>query len=284
MLSPEQFRRIAAVIQKQAGIVLGDRNAAMLSSRVDAGIQEFGLTDVDAFYRRIASPAGRQVRDWLIESVTTNETSFFRTPAHFDWLVNEYLPAMRRDASEGRRSTTLSIWSAACSIGAEPYSIAMAIDAQGSRMSGWDVHLLATDLSTRWLEKARRGVYAGRRLKTLPAHYRRYVEPVGDGGADRDGGAEAAQRIKPELRRLVDWQSHNLLDPPPKRSAFDLVWLRNVMIYFDEATRRAVLANVIDSMKPGAFLVVGPTEGIYGMHEPLQKRSTFLYQRGGNEP
>ena len=271
MLSEEQFERIAKVIQQYSGIRLAPRNALALSSRVDAGLRDSGLDDVDAYCRRISSAAGSDLRDRLIESVTVNETSFFRTLSHFEWFERKFLDGLQsRGEMQGPR--TLRIWSAACSTGAEAYSIAMVLAHAGLVDAGWDVRLLASDLSTRWLDVAKRATYGENRLGAIPSRYRRmYLSP----SPMEDGRFVVDEKIK----AMVHWVRHNLIEPPPRTGEFDLVWLRNVMIYFDDATRKRVLANVIASMRPGGYLVVGPSEGIYGIHQPLRKLSTFLYQR-----
>ena len=276
-LSPDLFDRFAEYLYGQSGIRLQHRKAAALSSRIDRQMKRAGFDDAEAFLRHIRLPAGADDRRRLIDSITIGETSFYRTPQHFDWLSREYLPAMAAAHRRGERPASLKFWSAACSSGAEAYTLAIILSGQTIRMPNWQFSILGTDIADTMIDQARTGRFRVRTLDHVPpAQIRRCFRPC----VDRDDWVEISERY----RRMVQFERHNLMDSPSRglmgrHKPFDCVWLRNVLIYFDERSKQTALNNVAESLSPGGYLVIGPSEGIFGIDHPLKKIKPFLYQK-----
>ena len=212
----------------------------------------------------------------LIDAVTVGETSFFRTPTHFEWFADVFLPNIKRASRGEAASAPIRVWSAACSTGAEPYTLAMLA---ASKMPSWSdsrLEVIASDLSSSAIEACQRAEYGPRLVAGVPAALqRRYLEAVP--GTDR-------MRVVRTIRQRVQFVQHNLMHPVSRSPLasfcpFDCVFLRNVLIYFDAASKMAVLRHLAAALKPGGYLVVGPSEGLFGLDHGFEKRSTFLYQK-----
>lgn len=206
----------------------------------------------------------------FLDAMTTNETYFFRDIQNYDWLADTFLPEVIQLALVRKRPKNLRIWSAACSTGEEPYSIALKVIAKKQMLAGWRITILGTDLSGAVLNAARTGSYDARAIRLIePANRTAYFNR--DSTADR-------WTIKPDVSSLVSWKRHNLLFPLGEEP-FDCIFLKNVLIYFDTESKQTVVKNVINAMAKGGYLVVGPTEGIYTMLDSLIKHKAWLYQR-----
>ena len=269
-LTSTEFHNFQELIYEMSGIRIPDTKRTLLSNRVRRRLKAGGFDDFETYFKHLKSPLGRgEITDFL-DAVTTNETFFFRTEKHFDWLRGEFLEEMVRQARHGSRATELRVWSAACSTGEEPYSMAICLMENRLRLRDWNLQVVATDLSESALEAAREGVYKERALQDFDEkRRRRYFTKRKD---------EPLWEVKPNVRELVSFRRHNLMKPPPG-AAFDCIFIRNVLIYFDRESKRQVVKNLIRAMADGGYLVVGPSEGIYDMLRDLRKRSTFLYQK-----
>ena len=254
-MSTETFAFVADLVRRRSAIRLGAGKEYLVESRLLPLARAAGVLDVDAYVARLR--AGREAggHDAVVEALTTNETSWFRDVAPFDALRDHVVPAWSATAAPGAR---LRVWSAACSTGQEPYSVAMVL--AGCPLPGATV--LATDLSTEVLDRARDGLYTQLEVsRGLPADMRaRHLA--------REGGG---WRVSAALRRAVTFQRHNLLDPAPAGGPFDVVLLRNVLIYFDLDDRRAVLDRVHRVLRPGGWLVLGATESPVGVHDGFER-------------
>ncbi len=270
-LTSEQFDRFGRLIYQLSGIRLDDRKVTLLSSRLQRRLRAMEMTDADEYFRFATSRAGKAELDEMLDVVTTNETSFYRTEPHFDWFSGIFLEELHASHRLGNRKPTLRVWSAACSIGAEPYSLAFCIAEKRFRLVDWKTTILATDLSETSLETARAAKYKQRMIDGVPADkLNRYFRRTDD--------VPAEYQLRSEYREMVTFRRHNLMDAmnqPP----FDCVFLRNVLIYFDDESKQTVLSHIAASIAPGGYLVIGPSEGIYGLENPLKKLSTFLYQK-----
>jgi chemotaxis protein methyltransferase CheR len=195
---------------------------------------------------------------------------FFRDIQNYEWLGDTFLPEVIKQALARKRPKNLRLWSAACSTGEEPYSIALKVLAKKQLLPGWRTSILGTDLSGAVLNAARAGSYDARAVRLIePAQRMTYF--------DEDPMAERWV-VKPEVKSLVTWKQHNLLFPL-REEPFDCTFLKNVLIYFDTESKQTVVKNVLDAMAKGSYLVVGPTEGIYTMLDSLTKHTSWLYQR-----
>lgn len=277
-ITEDQFKRFQSLIYKHCGIRLDDRKQLLLRTRLQRRLRQISMDDVEKYLSIITRPGGADEFQSLIDVVTTNETSFFRTQSHFDWFTEEFLPAFaaQRGGSVGKRE--LRIWSAACSNGAEAYTLTFCLHEHRALIPGVKTKILASDVCVSALEQARAAKYPQRFVDALPpASRKKYFDevPMTAGAAPN---AVRDYQVRPEFREQVEWVHHNLMHPL-NRPLMDCVFLRNVLIYFDEASKQTVLTNVVNQIAPGGYLVVGPSEGIYGLENPLKKIKTFLYQK-----
>jgi chemotaxis protein methyltransferase CheR len=202
----------------------------------------------------------------LIDALTTNHTSFFREQAHFDFLRNTFLP-------EWKKRERIDIWSAACSTGEEPYSIAMCLLEELGAISPGRVRILATDISTRVLAKAKQGIYPAERFEGLPhAQLRRFWLR-----GERDWAG--SYRAKEEVRALVEFNRINLLEPVTQVGRFALIFCRNVMIYFDKPTQQKVVERLAGRLEPGGYLLTGHAESLMGVQHELHYVRPAIYRK-----
>jgi chemotaxis protein methyltransferase CheR len=259
------FERVRKLIYARAGISLHDGKRAMVYSRLSRRLRETGHTSFSAYLQWLESGTGGQAdAEWqeFINCLTTNLTSFFREEHHFHALAEAL-------AQHGGRP--LRMWCCAASTGEEPYSIAMVInELLGSRAPAT---LLASDIDTKVLETARRGVYAASARGLSPERLRRYFL--------RGTAANAGHiRVKPELTRMIDFRPFNLMTPSwSLGEPFDMVFCRNVMIYFDNATQRQVLERIHRVMRPGGLLFVGHSENFSDARDLFHLRGKTIYVR-----
>ena len=273
-LADRHFRSIADLIQGRVGIQLPAAKRTMVEGRLRRRVRALELDGLEA-YGRLLFDEGHLDAEFthLIDCVTTNKTDFFREPAHFAFLRDEAVPQLA--ARAGRAPLRLKVWSAAASNGAEAYTLAMVLDDMARRGSDLAFSILGTDISTEVLAAARSGIYPDEMLEAVPdAFRRRYVMEARD-RSRRQG------RIVPELRRQVRFARLNLMD---ERYAFDrdvdVIFCRNVLIYFDKPTQRTVIERLARHLRPGGYLVLGHSESMAGAGAAglVQVRST-VFQR-----
>jgi chemotaxis methyl-accepting protein methylase len=256
-LSDRHFRSIADLVEGQVGIQLPAAKRTMVEGRLRKRVRALGFADLDSYARHLFDEGGLD-REFthLVDCVTTNKTDFFREPAHFDFLVREAVPELLRE--RGSHAPRLKIWSAACSIGAEAYTAAMVLH-DAARTGRFDFVILGTDISTEVLAEARRAIYPAEMIAPVPPAMRqRYVMTPRD-------PRQARARIVPELRRLVTFQQLNLMDASyPIDRDVDLIFCRNVLIYFDKPTQKAVLQRLAGHLRPGGYLILGHSESMAG--------------------
>jgi chemotaxis protein methyltransferase CheR len=191
----------------------------------------------------------------MLDAICTNETHFFREPRHFEFLCDRVFPAWREAAEAGRRPRRARVWSAACSTGEEPYTLAMTLLAS---LPGWDVEILATDLSTKVLARAEAAIWPLEKAREIPEPYLKAYMLKGY------GSQEGLMKAAPELRALVRFARLNLTHESPGLGQFDLVFCRNVLIYFDKETKGKVVNRLLDRLLPDGFLFLGHAESLGG--------------------
>lgn len=269
-LSPRNFTRLAQFVYETAGIKLPDAKKTMVEGRLRRRLHAIGVETLDAYCEQLfaGEHAGAETT-LLINLVTTNKTDFFREPAHFDFLVQTALPAL---AAQG--SHAIRVWSAACSTGPEPYTLAMVLDDHARRHGGPDFGILATDIDTDVLATARAGIYPADLLRPVPpALHRAYVL------LSRDP-ARHEVRIVPRLRSAIGFARLNLMDDTyPVGEPMHLIFCRNVLIYFDKPTQRSVVARLLACLAPGGYLFLGHSESVHGMDLPLTPVGNTVFQR-----
>jgi chemotaxis protein methyltransferase CheR len=269
-LTGEEYKQFCQLIYRVAGIRIADNKRVMVSNRVRRRLRATGIETFAGYYTFLTSPSGGDEMPFFLDEITTNETYFFRDPHHYEWLSDCFLPEVAAGATQRKRRKNLRIWSAACSTGEEPYSMALKLLARKSLFAGWPITLLGTDLSGAVLAAARAGSYDARAVRLVDS-----ADRLAFFDLDK---ATHRFNIRPEVKSLVTWRQHNLLRPLDGEP-FDCIFLKNVLIYFDMESKKVVVRHVIDALAKGGYLVTGPTEGIYAMLDPLKKIQPWLFQR-----
>lgn len=265
-----RLRRLAADISLTLGIQMPDAKLAMLFGRLQRRMNQLGLRSLEEYERRLNDPRHAEAeRVQLLDLATTNKTDFFREPEHFDYLVRHTLPALSR---RGHR-WVCRVWCAGCSTGQEVYSLAMVLDDYARSHPGFGFDLVATDVSTRVLRTAAAATYPAELAEPIPAPLRqRYLM--------RGKGARAGMvRVVPALRSRVKFQRLNFMAEHYPLGEFDVVFFRNVMIYFDRETRRQVLERQCQRLRPGGYLFIGHTESVAGLDVPLAAVATAVLRK-----
>jgi chemotaxis protein methyltransferase CheR len=246
-LGDREFKRICALIRERAGIELGENKRTLCQSRLIRRLRALGIATYAEYVTLLDDPNHPEHGE-LVNALTTNVTSFFRELHHFDMLGNEVLPALNE---RGRR---VRLWSAGCSSGEEPWSLAMVVrEVFGDSM---DVKILATDIDTQVLAHAREGVYTDEQVAPVsPKRRQRFLV--------RGSGANSGfWRVADELRGLVTFNQLNLFDPWPMRGPFDVISCRNVIIYFDVPNKTKLVRGYLDKLSPGGHLLLGHSESL----------------------
>jgi chemotaxis protein methyltransferase CheR len=259
------FTKFQELIYQEAGIWLAMHKHALLTGRLARRLRLLGLSNMQEYFHLVTQPDQQHERAVMIDCITTNETHFFREPRHFDFLSQQVFPRWQEEAAIGQRTTHLRIWSAGCSSGEEPYSLAMLLLKHFPQEKGWNLEVLATDISTRVLEKAREGVYSIDKVKEIPPEYLRAYMLKGRG--DHKG----VIKVSPELHRVVRFARVNLhADSYPVQGSFDLIFCRNVLIYFDQKSKEKVINGILKHLSPSGFLFVGHSEHLGGISPNLK--------------
>ena len=262
------FNSYRKLVYENSGIKLSDGKEALVCARIGKRMRELGITDHQEYLRHIIRDESGQEIIHLLDAVSTNVTSFFREPDHFHFLEE----ILKKWVLSGQER--LRIWSAACSSGEEPYSIAMTVlEAIGDI---YDTKILATDISTRTLERARRGIYEASKMEQIPKILReRHFQRSNESGSP-------SYIAEPALRNMIAFRRLNLSDPPfPMRGPLDLVFCRNVMIYLDYRVRQGLLREVDRLLKPGGYLIVGHAESLVGLMSGFKPIQPSVYARAG---
>ena len=260
VFTAEDFRHIAHILHSHAGIALSEGKAALVYSRLAKRLRALGLRSFRDYCALIDGADGLDERQAMFAALTTNVTRFYREPHHFDHLRDKVMPALAERARQGGR---VRLWSAACSNGQEPYSMALTVLSVLPEAGELDVRILATDIDPNMVAEGRQGVYSAEALEPVPDTLRhRWF--------NRDtGGDRILYSAAPELRRLITFNELNLIGDWPMRGRFDVIFCRNVVIYFDDATQERVWSRFLPAMTPEATLYIGHSERVSG---PAAKR------------
>ncbi len=251
--SARNFQHIASILRGQSGIAMNEEKATLVYSRLAKRIRKLGLRDFDEYCALIESKEGAGERGEMLAALTTNHTSFFREPHHFEHLRQKTLPALIAAAKKGER---VRIWSAACSSGEEPYSIALTLLGAFPDAARYDVRILATDIDPNILAKAKAGVYREEVVSAVPAGLReRWLTKE-----SRDG--ENVSRIKDEVKALIAFKGLNLIGDWPMRGRFEIIFCRNVVIYFEDDTQARLWNRFKNFLPPEGRLYIGHSERI----------------------
>jgi chemotaxis protein methyltransferase CheR len=273
-MSEKDFMRLSDFFHAKCGIRLPPAKKTMLQARLGKRLRAHGFDSFRVYCDYLFSIEGMaQEMDHAIDAVTTNKTDFFREPAHFDYLVNRALPDLVGNFGAGIRKP-LMIWSAGCSTGEEPYTLIMALSEAACRYEGFHFSLLATDISTRVLDSAKRAIYEKEKIDPVPdGMKRKYLMR----GKNKYAGY---YRVVPELRELVDFRRLNFMDGDfGMREQMDIIFCRNVIIYFDRPTQERLLRRFCNHLIPGGYVFMGHSETLHGMDVPLVNVGPTIYRK-----
>jgi chemotaxis protein methyltransferase CheR len=270
-LGPREFEQIRKIMESETGVHLTEAKGALVMARLGRRLRELRFRSYREYLAHLNAHPGKETSE-LIDRLLTNETRLFREAWQFDYLEHVIIPQWRKDGT-ARLDRGLKVWSAACSTGEEPASLAAVLDARFPVIEGHKVSILATDLSSRALAAARTLTFPTSRAKEVPQAYSRQFE---------EAGPERV-RLRSPAARLIEFEPMNLLSPTVPASHFDLILCRNVLIYFPRETKRLVIDHMWRALKPGGFLFVGHAESLVGVIEGQRpvKPAIYLKARGG---
>ena len=269
----KDFEYYRDILAKRSGLVIGPDKTYLLDSRLTPVAKKWGYDDVISMTKDLRNKQNEKLIVDIVEAMTTNETSFFRDIKPFQLFENVVLPQLHETRKDKK---SLRIWCSACSSGQEPYSIAMILSEMPAKFGDWDIEILATDISNQVLEQARKGVFSQFEVQRgLPVNYlMKYMKKE-----------EEKWHIKDSIREMVDYKFLNLLEPLTNMGQFDVVFCRNVLIYFNEETKKAVLERLADVMVDDGYLFLGGAETVLGLSErfKLKEGQRGLYVKNNSK-
>ncbi len=267
-LTGNQFRRIAELARREFGLELGEGKQHLVASRLGKLMRQQGIFSFRDYYQRIEQDATGGALVELIDALTTNHTSFFREQAHFDFLVEQVFPDWKRSGPE-------RIWSAASATGEEPYTIALLAREYFGAESSSLPQIVASDISTRALAAARKGIYREERFQgVLTPWLKKHL-------LHGEGHWRGWYRMRPEILAMVQFHRINLIEPLPEMGSFAVIFCRNVMIYFSRETQELLVNRLAACLQPGGYLFVGHSESLSGIRHPLQHLQPAIYRKRG---
>jgi chemotaxis protein methyltransferase CheR len=283
-ISDREFSLYRKLIYSEAGICLSPTKKAFLEARLNRRIRELGMDSFQAYYQYVTQNQNGGELAQLLDRVSTNETHFFREPRQFEFLEQQILPNWKDEGSTGSRPQRIRVWSAGCSTGEEPYSLAMMLLDHFPRGSGWEIEIIATDLSSRALKSARKAIWSIAKAREIPQSYLKRFMRKGT------GSQQAYMKAGAEIQAIIRFQHLNLNDEHYAMTGpFDLIFCRNVLIYFDVESRARVIDRLVNYLAPTGFLLVGHAESLSGVSDRIRHVKPTIYvqvagQRFGLNP
>jgi chemotaxis protein methyltransferase CheR len=274
VMSEADFRRLAAFIEGELGIRMPDTKRVMLESRLQKRLRKFGFGNYKDYVDYVFSGEGRESELInMIDAVTTNKTDFFREADHFEYLVGKILPEAEARFGAGI-ARPFGVWSAGCSTGEEPYTIAMVLEERRAVDQRFSYRIFASDLSTQVLDKAKDAVYEESKADVVPLSFKRKYMLK---SKEKD---RALVRMKPEIRSKISFARINFMDDRyPVSDTFDAIFCRNVIIYFERRIQESILGKLCEHVRPGGWLILGHSETLTGMSLPLRGVAPTIYER-----
>jgi chemotaxis protein methyltransferase CheR len=265
----EDFAALRELVKAHTGIHLSEQKREMVYGRLSRRLRALGLETFRAYRELLERGDGDELVQFC-NAITTNLTSFFREAHHFRYLRAEVLA---RRAADMRGPRRLRLWSAGCSSGEEPYSLAMTVHEAFADLRSWDIRILATDLDTEMLGRARRGVYREERMRELgAARLERFF-------LRQEGAAGVSYQAREQLRELISFRELNLMHALPMKGPFEAIFCRNVVIYFDPDTQRELFARIARLQRPGDLLFLGHSESLYRVSDAYTLVGKTIYRR-----
>jgi chemotaxis protein methyltransferase CheR len=275
-MGQDELERFRAYVYRETGLALSEAKRPLLLSRLAPRLEALGVPALEDYLRYVVASGDDAERTHCLDAICTNETAFFREPRHFTFLETRVFPEWEARAAQGRRLRHIRVWSAACSTGEEPYSLAMVLLTRFPPSSGWKVEVLGTDLCTRAVGAARAGLWPIEQADEIPPTHLRAFMMKGRRTQER------FMKAGPEIRAVVRFEPGNLgRDGSTAVGTFDVVFCRNVLIYFDRASRQRALDRVLRQLAPGGYLFVGHSESLHGLGMPLTTVAATVYRRDG---
>lgn len=267
VLSQGEYEKISRLAHEHFGLDLRGCKQGLVAARLGRKLRELGLTSFQHYYDYVKADCSGTALAGMVDLLTTNHTSFFREPQHFDFLRKTIFPTLRA-------RPRIHLWSAACSSGEEPYSIAMSLLEEAPREAGL-VRIKATDISTRVLEKACRGVYSAERIAGIPPVLRqRYLLKAVEDSAD-------SFRFKSEVRSMIEFERVNLMGRLPEGYRCSVLFCRNIMIYLDKPTQQTLVERLSEHLEDGGYLFVGHSESLNNIAHRLNYVCPAVYKKPG---
>lgn len=268
VLTHAEFQDIAARIRESTGIVLADSKRDLVHGRLARRLRTLGCASFGDYLKRLDAPDGADEQTVLVNALTTNLTGFFRENHHFDTLARDALPGIINSS----RTRRLRIWSAGCSSGQEPYTIAMVLRDTIPALQRWDALVLATDIDSDMIAQARTGQYDAEAAATIPPAARAaHTTTLPDGQVAMSDG----------LKTLIRFKRLNLIGPWPMTGQFDIIFCRNVVIYFDKDTQRVLFDRYADILRPDGWLFIGHSESLYRVSDRFRHLGQTIYRKIG---
>ncbi|MDY6969539.1 MAG: protein-glutamate O-methyltransferase [Spirochaetota bacterium] len=273
-MSDVEFKKFSDFIYTECGINLPPAKRIMLTARLNKRLRALGMNSFSDYYNYVLSPKGYDEElSCMIDVVTTNKTEFFREAAHFDYLVNYVLPELI-ESKRFRLTSRINIWCAGCSTGEEPYTLAIVLSEFFNSNKKGKFSILATDISTQVLGIARGAVYNEDTLRSVSDELKRKYIMRGK------GSKEGACRIVPELRNCITFKRLNLMDKDfGIRTMMDIIFCRNVVIYFDRETQRELFRKFYSQLTPGGYLFIGNSETLHGINDQFESVAPTVYRK-----
>lgn len=263
-LTEEEFKNFSTLIHNESGIYMKDSKLTLLSNRLRKRLNALSLTEFSDYYnylQKLAGEAKKKEYEELLDVVSTNETYFFRNERQFEAFSDYCLP----EIAKNKKNKKLRIWSAACSTGEEPYTLAICVLENMRYFTGWEIEIIATDLAPSVLDFAKDGLYSGRRIEKVPPQFLKKYFTI----EDKDKGVYA---VKDELRKMVDFYYHNFFKSPFPTD-IDVIFCRNVMIYFDKNHQTRLIADFYNSINQDGYLFIGHSETLHSISDD------FVYKK-----
>jgi chemotaxis protein methyltransferase CheR len=269
-LTDHLFEQFSDLVYRECGINLHSGKKSLLQARLNKRLRATGIKNYDTYYDFLISKEDPREIVSFLDCISTNLTYFFREQQHFDFfnkILSDLIPAGSR-----HQDKRIRIWSAGCSTGEEPYSIAMCIASHISDVNSCDLKILATDISTRVLAVAKQGIYGDDKLKSLNSHLiNKYFKKV--------NGTSGKYEVNPLLKKIITFSRLNLKEQYPFKGPFDIVFCRNVMIYFDKQTQEHLVNRIASYLAPGGYLFVGHSESLMGLNHELSYVKPAVYRK-----
>lgn len=267
-LTDSLFKKFSSLVFDNTGIFLKPEKKELLNARLGKRLRQCNIASFKDYYDYVRADTSGEELINLINSVSTNFTSFFRENAHFEYLTSTVLPEFSASSASG-----LKVWSAACSSGEEPYTLAIVLNNYKQKKRSFSFAIQATDISTKVLDVAKAGVYADERISTLPKGILKQYFQKGK------GKSAGFVKVKRELRDPISFERFNLMGDFPWREEFDVIFCRNVMIYFNRETQQELVRKFERCLKPGGYLFIGHSESLTSIDHSFRQVSTTAYKK-----